>query len=49
MARLGGFGYGALVALVVPRSRTEAKRAFTQACQTDGTAHVWDSTGGYRV
>ncbi|MFT4990429.1 MAG: hypothetical protein ACI9BK_003215 [Acidimicrobiales bacterium] len=48
MAHVVGFEYGALVAPVVRRSRTAAKQAFTQPCQTDGTAPVWDSTGGYR-
>ncbi len=46
MAHVGGFVFGALVALVVRRSPAAAKRAFTQPYQFDGTGRVWDSTGG---
>lgn len=46
MAHVGGFVFGALVALFVRRSPAAQKRAFAQPYQFDGTGHVWDSTGG---
>ena len=46
MAHVGGFVFGALVALVVRRSPAAKKRAFAEPYQFDGTGRTWDSTGG---
>ena len=46
MAHVGGFVFGALVALVVRQSPTAQNRVFTESYQFDGTGRVWDSTGG---
>ena len=46
MAHVGGFVFGALVALLVRRSPAARKRAFTDAYQFDGTGRTWDTTGG---
>ncbi len=46
MAHVGGFVFGALVALLVRRSPSARKRAFTETYQFDGTGRTWDSTGG---
>lgn len=46
MAHVGGFVYGALVAMVVRRSPAARRRAFRPEYRFDGTERRWDSTGG---
>jgi len=46
MAHVGGFVFGALVAMFVRQSPAARERVFSAPYQFDGTGRTWDSTGG---